>query len=313
MSKHDTLPILIAGSTASGKSALALALAEEFHGCIINADSMQVYDVLRCLTARPSQQEEAQAPHRLYGHVSPNTPYSVGRWQEEAMAEIHAAKENGQTPIIIGGTGLYFKSLTQGLSEIPAIDDAVRRHWRDRLENEGSAELHAVLMEIDSDLAKRIAPKDRQRILRGLEVFDATGETLTQWQTNIPTPPLHKAHKILLMPDRDWLYARCNLRFEKMISETAKAEVANLIALKVPNDMPIMKALGVKEIAAYLNNNMTLEDAIEQAQQATRRYAKRQMTWFRNQMTDWTAFSEKDYIDNYHKIFSFITKNGLTA
>lgn len=313
MSKNDTTPILIAGPTASGKSALALALAERHNGCIINADSMQVYDVLRELTARPSAEEEARAPHKLYGHVPPSSPYSVGQWQGEAMAEIEAAQAAGQVPILIGGTGLYFKSLLEGLVDIPDIDEATRSKWRARLAEEGSPALHEVLRGVDATLAARLAPNDQQRILRGLEVYHSTGKALSEWHQIEPTAPLRAAHKILLMPDRDWLYARCDTRFEQMLAGDAQEEVARLWALNLPPDMPVMKALGVKEILALMADELDVTKATEAAQQATRRYAKRQMTWFRNQMRDWQTFTEQDYIENMDLIFSFISKNGLTA
>lgn len=309
----DTTPILIAGSTASGKSALALMLAEKYDGTIINADSMQVYDVLRDVTARPSPEDETQAPHRLYGHVSPAAPYSVGQWQGEAMREISAAQTAGRTPIVIGGTGLYFKSLTEGLVDIPDIDEAVRHHWRARLAEQGSPALHKELAEVDADLAARLAVNDKQRILRGLEVYHDTGTKLSDWQKIKTTPILGRAHKILLMPRREWLYERCNQRFEAMMGGNAEAEVARLMALDLPADRPAMKALGVKEIIAYINGDMERAAAIEAAQQATRRYAKRQMTWFRNQMTDWAIYSEKEYIEKQDIIFSLISKNSLTT
>lgn len=313
MSESDTTPILIAGPTASGKSALALALAEKLDGCIINADSMQVYDVLRELTARPSVEEEARAPHRLYGHVPPAAPYSVGQWQGEAIAEITAARAAGQVPIVIGGTGLYFRSLTEGLVDIPDIDEATRSMWRARLAEKGSAALHADLAEIDAPLAARLAPNDQQRILRGLEVYHATGTSLSEWQKVEPKAPLGAAHKILLMPNREWLYRRCNARFEQMLAGAAKDEVEHLWALNLPPDMPVMKALGVKEILALMAGELDVIEATQAAQQTTRRYAKRQMTWFRNQMRDWQAFGEQEYVSKQIKIFSFISKNDLTA
>ena len=313
MSESDTTPIFIAGPTASGKSALALVLAERLGGCIINADSMQVYGVLHELTARPSAEEAARAPHRLYGHVPPASPYSVGQWQDEAIVEIAKARDEGLVPIIVGGTGLYFKSLTEGLVDVPDIDDATRNTWRPRLAEEGSTALHAVLKEVDAPLAARLAPNDRQRILRGLEVYHATGTSLSEWQKIKPNAPLRMAHKILLMPDRDWLYERCNRRFEHMLGGAAKDEVAHLWALNLPPDMPVMKALGVKEIVSLLAGEVDRVQAIAAAQQATRRYAKRQMTWFRNQMHDWQIFTEQDYIKNSDKIFSYISKNKLTA
>lgn len=316
MSTHATreiLPLLIAGSTASGKSALALALAKQCNGRIINADSLQVYDGLRQLTARPSLEEEAQAPHVLYGHVAPGAPYSVGLWQVQALAEIEAAQAAGQVPIVVGGTGLYFKSLTEGLVDLPDIPSQVRAHWRQQLEIIGVAALYAELQQRDAPLAARLQPSDKQRILRGLEVLEATGTRLSDWQKIKPQAPLQQAHKIWLHPDRDWLYARCNLRFEQMMQGAAIQEVEALAALHLAPGSSVMKALGVAEITAFLQGSLTREQAVEQAQQATRRYAKRQMTWFRNQMVGWQSFSEKDYDDNYDKIFSFISKNSLTT
>ena len=306
MAQGDTTPLLIAGATASGKSALALALAHHYDGVIINADSMQVYGVLRQLTARPSEAEEAQAPHRLYGHIAPGAPYSVGIWQEQAMAEIEAAQKARRRPIVVGGTGLYFASLTQGLSAIPDIDAAIRQAWRARLVTEGAAALHGLLSERDPQLAARLSPSDGQRIARALEVEEATGTKLSDWQKIEPQALLGDAVKILLMPDRDWLYERCNARFETMMRGTARAEVEKLWSYNLPPDTPVMKALGVAEILNLLHGETDEEAAITAAQQATRRYAKRQMTWFRNRMDDWQSFSEKDYEKDFKKIFSFI-------
>lgn len=302
------LPILIAGATASGKSALALALAEKLNGCIINADSMQVYDTLNVLTARPPKPDLRRAPHLLYGHVPVAAPYSVGQWQSEALAAINVAQEKGQRPILVGGTGLYFKSLTEGLADIPDIPDNLRDSLRARLDSDGLAALYAELQRVDSALAERLPPTDKQRILRGLEVFEATGEPLSQWQKQVQKPPLTDYCGILLMPDRDWLYKRCNQRYEAMLAAGAQQEVEELWALNLPPDANGLKALGVSQIMAYLLGEIDAEAATEQAQQATRRYAKRQMTWFRNQMSDWKTFSEQDYENNFAKIFSFISK-----
>jgi tRNA dimethylallyltransferase len=307
MAQLDTTPILIAGATASGKSALALALAKKLNGVIINADSMQVYNVLRVLTARPDADEEGQAPHRLYGHIAPGAPYSVGIWQKQALAEIAAAQNNQQVPILVGGTGLYFASLTEGLSDIPDIPEDIRAGWRARLAAEGAASLYDDLTGRDPELAARLQPADGQRIVRALEVEQATGTPLSVWQKIKPTPPLDGARKILLMPDRDWLYARCNARFEAMMNATAIAEVEKLWAYNLPPDTPAMKALGVSEILSMLTGEIDRPAAIEAAQQATRRYAKRQMTWFRHRMGDWQAFTEKDYEKESKEIFSFIT------
>jgi len=302
------LPILIAGATASGKSALALALAEKLNGCIINADSMQVYDTLNVLTARPPRDDLRRAPHLLYGHVPVAAPYSVGLWQTEALAAIKAAQENGQRPIVVGGTGLYFKSLTEGLADIPDIPDTIRDGLRARLNGDGLPALYAKLKRVDGALAARLPPTDSQRILRGLEVYEATGEALTQWQTQVLEPPLAAYCGILLMPDRDWLYARCNARYEAMLAAGAQGEVEKLWALNLPPDANALKALGVSQLMALMLGEIDADTATAQAQQATRRYAKRQMTWFRNQMDGWQRFSEQDYENNLAKIFSFISK-----
>jgi len=302
------VPILIAGPTASGKSALALSLAERLNGCIINADSMQVYDTLDILTARPPREDLRRAPHRLYGHVPVAAPYSVGDWQAHAMQEIDAAQARGQRPIIIGGTGLYFKSLTDGLIDIPDIPNAVRAALRARLEDDGVAALYADLQEVDAPLAARLPENDKQRILRGLEVHAATGRRLSDWQQQTQIAPLSDYQGLLLMPDRDWLYARCDARFETMMTGGAIAEIELLWALNLPPDTNAMKALGVADIMAMLSGEIDRETAVAQAQQATRRYAKRQMTWFRNQMSDWKTFTEQDYENNFANIFSFISK-----
>ncbi len=320
--------VLIAGPTASGKSAVALALAERINGCIINADSMQVYDTLRVLTARPDANDLARVPHRLYGHVRVGAPYGVGsysagpysvsKWQKQAIAEIRACQTEGRVPIITGGTGLYFKSLTDGLVEIPDIPGTVRQALVARLADEGAAALHGELAVCDPDLAARLPPSDRQRILRGLEVFTATGTPLSQWQARQPgaltaAPDLPPALKLLVIPDRQWLYARCDRRFMQMLEAGALAEVAALLALELSPNHPLMKAIGVAELAAYLAGTVDLETAQAQAQQQTRRYAKRQMTWFRNQIIAWNLFNEKDYESNFHNIFSFISRNYLTV
>jgi len=302
------LPILIAGATASGKSALAVALAEKYNGCVINADSMQVYDTLDVLTARPPKEDLRRAPHLLYGHVPVAAPYSVGQWQAEALDAIAQAQKNGQRLILVGGTGLYFKSLTEGLADIPDIPETVRAALRARLDSDGLAVLYAELQRVDSALAARLPSTDSQRILRGLEVFEATGEPLSQWQKQVQKPPLSAFCGILLMPDRDWLYARCNARYEAMLADGAQNEVERLWALNLPPDANALKALGVSQLMALMQGEIDAETATTQAQQATRRYAKRQMTWFRNQMKDWQVFSEKDYENNFANIFSFISK-----
>jgi len=316
MTQKPQLPqaLFIAGPTASGKSAFALAAAEKLNGTIINADSMQVYDTLRLLTARPSAEDEARVPHKLYGHVKAGAAYSVGQWQSNALQAISQTQAEGRVPILVGGTGLYFRSLTEGLADIPDIPDAVRQKLRQQLQTEGAAALHEALKACDSALAARLNPNDSQRILRGLEVFQATGQKLSVWQQQEPPAPLSfPVTQVLLLPERQWLYERCNARFAQMLENNALDEVKALLALKVAADSPVMKALGVAELSAYMAGETPLEAAVERAQQQTRRYAKRQMTWFRNQMIAWEAFNEQDYEDNFAKIFSFITKTGLTS
>lgn len=305
-------PVYIAGPTASGKSALALALAQRLNGHIINADSMQVYEGLRVLTARPPAEDEALCPHHLYGHIAPDLAYSVGQWQQQALQAMAQAQAEQALPILVGGTGLYFHSLTHGLADIPDIPDMVRDDLRARLESAGHAALHKELAQADPILAARIHENDTQRILRGLEVVVFTGRPLSDWQNEPAIAPAPAAVKILLMPARDWLYARCDRRFETMLEAGAGAEVAAFMARAIAPDRPAMKALGLAEIAAWQAGELSLETALAQAQRQTRRYAKRQMTWFRHRMADWHVFSEKDFEHNFDKIFSFISKIGLT-
>ncbi len=309
--------ICIAGATASGKSALAMAIAAEFGGEIINADSMQVYDALPILTAQPTATDKQTTPHHLYGHISPDESYNVARWQADTAATIEAVQGRGRVPIVVGGTGLYFHALTQGLAEIPEIDEAIRQHWRTRLEAEGASALHKHLRTCDPDLAQRLNPNDGQRILRGLEVYEATGQTLSYWQSLPPHSPPSDFTKILLMPPREWLYARCDSRFLSMLEAGAAEEVAAFTAANVSMESPLRKALGVSELLMLQAQLCDAETARLTAQQRTRRYAKRQMTWFRNRMQDWQIFSiseeqKQDYTQNREKIFSFITKNTLT-
>ncbi len=306
--------LFIAGPTASGKSAIALAIAEAVGGCIINADSMQVYDHLQLLTARPSVADMARVPHHLYGHIDPSVAYSVGQWQAEALAAIAQAHAKQQVPIIIGGTGLYFKALSDGLADIPETPAAIRDSLRQRLKEQGAEVLYRELQQCDGELAARLKPQDGQRISRGLEVYQATGQPLSQWQKQPTQSPLDfPVAEILLMPERSWLYERCDHRFRIMIEQGALDEVTALARRKLSPDLPAMKALGVSELIAYQAGELTLEQATEQAQQQTRRYAKRQMTWFRNQMISWNSFSEQDYEHESDKIFSFISKIGLTS
>ncbi|MCX5516928.1 tRNA (adenosine(37)-N6)-dimethylallyltransferase MiaA [Kaistia defluvii] len=282
--------VLIAGPTASGKSALAIELARAQGGVVINADSMQVYRELRILSARPDAEEEAQAPHRLYGHVAASERYSVARWREDAKIALEAAWEDGQLPIVVGGTGLYFKALTEGLSAIPPIPAELRAAIEARADAEGVPALHAALETRDPESAARLAPLDRTRVVRALEVVEATGRTIGAWQQATGAPPLVEAgavRRIVLEPERAELYARIGRRFDIMVARGGMAEAQALLALGLDPALPAMKAIGVREFGAHLAGELPLDEAIGRAKMETRRYAKRQGTWFRNQMADW--------------------------
>ena len=271
--------LLIAGPTASGKSALAIKLARERGGVIINADAMQVYRELRILTARPPPSEEAQVPHRLYGHVAGRESYSVARWLADARREIEDAWARGLLPIVTGGTGLYFKALEQGLAGVPAIDAVVRDRWRNF-----DGDVHAALIRLDPEAAGRLGPNDRQRIVRALEVIEATGHPLSHWQAAAqPGAALAgvEAERIFVDVPRAELYARAEARFDRMIGEGAIEEVRPL--LDYDPSLPTMKAIGLRELAAHLRGELGFDEAIAQAKTATRHYIKRQLTWWRGQ------------------------------
>jgi tRNA dimethylallyltransferase len=278
--------ILIAGPTASGKSALALELAAKLRGIIINADSMQVYRDLRIIIARPSPEEEQRLPHRLYGHVDAAENYSVGRWFGEAATALADALGQGQPAILTGGTGLYFSTLTRGIAAVPAIPSEIRREVRTRLAAEGVAALHAELSERDPATAARLKPGDRARITRALEVLLATGRSLTAWHAdNMPARvDLAGAAKVFLMPNRDALGLRIDARFDAMMAAGALAEVRALAARNLDPNLPAMKAHGVPWLIRHLKGEVTMDEAMAQAKRDTRRYTKRQATWFRNQL-----------------------------
>jgi tRNA dimethylallyltransferase len=282
--------ILIAGPTASGKSGLALALADKFGGIVVNADSMQVYRDLRIITARPTPNEEARVPHRLYGHVDAAENYSVGRWCLDVRAVLAEAERAKRVAIVVGGTGLYFKALTCGLAAVPAIPAEIRAAVRARLEAEGAAALHAELARRDPAMAARLKPGDRARIARALEVIEATGRSLADWQAEGMPAILNPAHasKIFLNPDRAELYRRIEARFDAMLAAGALEEVRALAARGLDPLLPVMKAHGVPWLRRHLRGEIGLEKAAEEAKKDTRRYTKRQLTWFRHQMPGWT-------------------------
>lgn len=282
-------PILIAGPTASGKSSLALNLAERDGGMVINADSMQVYRELRILTARPTPEDEKRAPHALYGHVPAAEAYSVGRWLEDVKAAIAEARERGLRPIIVGGTGLYFKALLEGLAAIPSIAPGVRAHWRATAAALDAEALHAMLAERDPAMAARLPIADRQRVTRALEVVSATGRSLSDWQREPGVPVLlpEATERLVILPDRQDLYARCDRRFDAMMAAGGEAEAADLLALGLNPALPIMGALGVRPLAAMIAARITREEALARAKAQTRQYAKRQLTWIKRHMCAW--------------------------
>ena len=286
MSKPEI--ILIAGPTASGKSALALALAEKLGAEIVNADSMQVYRDLRIITARPSVEEEQRVPHRLYGHVDAAENFSVGRWCEEAAAALAAAGRAARGAVVVGGTGLYFNALTRGIAAVPPIPADIREQVRARLASDGVAALYAELKERDVVAAAQLRPGDRARITRALEVVLATGRSLLDWHEDNKPPGLDAAAaaKIFLAPDRDELSRRINARFDSMMAAGALEEVRLLAARNLNPNLPAMKAHGVPWLVRHLNGEIALEQAVEEAKRDTRRYTKRQATWFRNQLPD---------------------------
>ncbi|MBX3511126.1 MAG: tRNA (adenosine(37)-N6)-dimethylallyltransferase MiaA [Hyphomonadaceae bacterium] len=290
-----TRAILIMGPTASGKSALALALAERTGGEIINVDSMQVYRDLRVLTARPTAEEEGRAPHHLYGHIDAAKLYSTGRWLGDALAAIATVRARNRIPILVGGTGLYFKALTQGLAEMPPVDPDVRAALRARAQGEGASALHAELVRVDPAAAARIMPNDAPRILRALEVFETCGEPISALQQN-NTPALARADWIgfALTPEREALYAGIDRRFDTMLGAGALEEVRALAARGLDSALPAMKAHGAPALMAHLRGEISLQEAAAIAKRDTRRYAKRQFTWIAGQMSDWPRISAPD-------------------
>lgn len=279
---------LIGGPTASGKSALALTLARETGGVIVNADSMQLYRDLRILTARPSEAEEAAAEHRLYGVADAADGWSVGRWLRGATGVLRDLREEGRPAILVGGTGLYFHALTRGLADVPPVETEVRDQAAARLRDEGEEAFRRALRQVDPRAERRIEQGDRQRLVRAFSVYAATGRALSDWQDD--TRPLLAAGEyeaIVVEPDRTTLYARCDSRLDAMIADGVLDEVAALAARGLDPTLPAMKATGLRQLMGHVSGERSLQDALEAAKQETRRYAKRQLTWFRNQTPDW--------------------------
>lgn len=285
--------VLIAGPTASGKSALALKLARDFGGAVVNTDAMQVYRELRILSARPDDKEVTEAPHYLYGFTSAFVPFSVARWLEAAGRALDDIRAKGLFPIFAGGTGLYFVALLNGLSPIPEIHASIRVEARQRLAELGNERFHAELAARDPAMGARLSPGDSQRLVRAWEVIEATGQSLAEWQALKGKPALTgDLARFVLKPNRAWLVARIAKRFHAMVEAGALEEARALRALSP--DLPAARALGVPQLLGHLDGKLSLEDAVEQAIAQTRQYAKRQMTWFRHQMPDWVTIERSD-------------------
>jgi tRNA dimethylallyltransferase len=324
-SNKEDLPVtphalLLAGPTASGKSALAIALARRLDGVVINADAMQVYAELRIVTARPSIEDEALAPHALYGVRPAAEPGSAAWWRGAALAAMRAAHDAGRLPIICGGTGLYFSALTEGLSDIPDPGEAARAEARWLLAEQGPLALHAALAKVDQAPAARLRPSDSPRVARAWEVWRGTGRGLVAWQAERPPPPPWRFTALLLDPPRDALRAAIAGRFQAMLDHGALAEVAALLALGLDPALPAMRALGVPELAAHLRGESDLAEAARRATLASGQYTKRQATWFRHRrlaeparthmiharITGLTQFSESEWAN----LLAFIQAPG---
>ncbi|MCC7266508.1 MAG: tRNA (adenosine(37)-N6)-dimethylallyltransferase MiaA [Caulobacteraceae bacterium] len=280
--------VLIAGPTASGKSALALRLAQAVGGAVVGADALQLYADLRLITARPSPEEEAQAPHHLFGVADAAEGWSVGRWLRAANAVLEEIAARGRPAILVGGTGLYFRALTLGLAPTPQVPAATRDSAGAKFDRLGEAAFRVRLASADPQAEARIAPGDRQRLIRAWSVLEATGRSLSDWQAEAEGAlPPGSWRAVALTPPREALYARCDARLEAMLREGALAEVEALMARGLDPGLPAMKAVGYREFAAHLAGETTLADALAAAQRETRRYAKRQMTWLRGQLPSW--------------------------
>ncbi|MEQ8194232.1 MAG: tRNA (adenosine(37)-N6)-dimethylallyltransferase MiaA [Rhodospirillales bacterium] len=307
--------LIVAGPTAGGKSAFAMAAADAFAGTVINADSMQVYKELRLLTARPSPEDEARIPHRLYGVLPAVEPCSVGRWLDLAVREIEDALAASRLPVIAGGTGLYLKALLEGLSFIPPVSGAVRAEVTALHERLGGEAFRAELAALDPVSAAKIAAGDTQRLIRAFEVVRASGKTLADWQAEAVGSPLAGIARpvvVLMAPPRETLYAAVEARFDAMIEAGALEEVRALAALALPAGVPAMKAVGVPELLAHVAGKAPLDQSVKMAKQATRNFAKRQLTWFRNQLEQNHTISEQFSESVFEKNFPFIRDLLLT-
>jgi tRNA dimethylallyltransferase len=306
--------VLICGPTASGKSALALSLAKELGGAVINADSMQVYAELRVITNRPEPKEEAAAPHRLYGIRPAREPYSAALWLTDVKRALDEAAGQGWLPVIVGGTGLYFKALTEGLSYIPEIPPEIRERFRAAALAEPAELLHAELSRRDPATAARLRPSDTQRIVRALEILEATGRPLAEWQGSKQPPllPLAQVYPVILTLERGELYRRCDARFDEMLAGGALEEARAIAALRLDASLPAMRAVGLPPLLAYLRGELSLDEAAAAAKTSTRNYAKRQLTWSRGNFSAWMTFDAQQPERTKGDIFRFV-QNRLTA
>jgi tRNA dimethylallyltransferase len=304
----DLRPILIAGPTASGKSALAMAIAEQVGGTIVNADSMQVYRELRILTARPTPADEARVPHALYGFVPAQEAYSAGRFVRDAAEAIARAQAQGRRPIVVGGTGLYFKALLEGLSPVPEIDDDVRAHWRAEAARRGAEAMHVELAARDEVMAGRLQSADTQRIVRALEVLESTGRSLAEWQTLKGAPVLNEAETVRLVVrvDRAELHARADARFAAMMREGAGDEAHALSEMQLDAGLPAMRAIGVRPLIGVGRGEISVGEAVAASQAETRQYIKRQETWLKSHMISWISVQAKYMESSLREIFAFI-------
>ena len=301
--------VLIAGPTASGKSALALALAQQIGGVIVNADSAQIYRDIRVLSAAPTDEEGQAAEHRLYGVQDGALPCSAADWAALARREIDEIHAGGRTPILVGGTGLYLRTLLEGIAPVPAIDPEIRARVRHAPVEENRAKLQA----LDPEAAVRIGAADTTRINRALEVILSTGRTLAEWQKQREggIGDQIALTTLILLPPRKWLYARCDERFARMIERGAVSEVEALLARKLNPNLPVMRAIGVRELARYVHGETSLDEAVAAGRQATRRYAKRQYTWFAHQPpADWSRFREALDLDRLGEALALLEPNG---
>ncbi len=284
-----SVPILIAGPTASGKTALALDMAERYGGAIINADSMQVYRELRILTARPTPEEEARAPHHLFGHVGVRIAYSVGRWLDDVSGALAWCTAAGRRPIIVGGTGLYFKALQEGLAPVPPVTPEVRTHWRREAGIRSAPELHKVLTIRDPEMATRLDPGDTQRIVRALEVIDSTKVSLAEWQRRPGTPLVREAECYVTRRSREEVRQRSDARFDAMMAAGALEEARAIEALDLDPELPAARAHGLRPLLKHLRGEIDLAAAVEAGKLETRQYVKRQEIWLRRNMITWKA------------------------